>query len=58
MSVFWKRIEFYKGKSDCKVIVFGAWGLGQRSAGLSWGIDLNIFRIIVPCYNSCKKIKN
>ena len=29
MLVLWKRIEFYKGKSDCEVIVIAIWGLGQ-----------------------------
>ena len=35
MSIFWKKIEFYKGKSVCKVIVFAAWSLGHSPGGLS-----------------------
>ena len=35
MSAFWKKIEFYKGKSVCKVIVLAAWGLGQIPDGFS-----------------------
>ena len=27
MSVLWKKIEFYKGKSDCEAIVIAVWGL-------------------------------
>ena len=29
MLVFWKKIEFYKGQSDCEAIVIVAWDLGQ-----------------------------
>ena len=29
MFVFWKKIEFYKGQSDCEAIVIVAWDLGQ-----------------------------
>ena len=39
MSVFWKKIEFDKGKSDCKAIVFATWGLGESSSGLLRGKD-------------------
>ena len=45
-------IEFYKGKSVCKTIVFAAWGLGQSPGGLSGGKDLiffwlfNVFKVI------------
>ena len=39
---FLEKIEFYKGKSDYKTIVFAALGLGQNPGGLSGGKDLNI----------------
>ena len=37
MSVFWKKIRFYKGKNVCKAIVFAAGSLGQSPGGLSGG---------------------
>ena len=37
MSAFWKKIDFCKGKSVCKAIVFAAWDLGQSPGGLSEG---------------------
>ena len=43
MSVFWKKIKFYKGKGVCKAIVFAAWGLGQSPGGLSGGKGPNCF---------------
>ena len=43
MSVNWKRIEFYKGKSGRKAIVLTTWGLGQSPGGLSGGKDPNCF---------------
>ena len=41
MSVFWKKIEFYKGKRVCKAIVFAVWGQVQSPGGLSGGKDPN-----------------
>ena len=43
MSVFWKKIEFYKGKSVCKAIVFVVLSLGESPGGLSGGKDPNCF---------------
>ena len=43
MSVNWKRIEFYKGKSGRKAIVLTTWGLGQSPGGLSGGKGPNCF---------------
>ena len=43
MSVLWKKIEFYKGKSVCKAIVFAALGLRESPGGLSGGKDPNCF---------------
>ena len=43
MSVLWKKIEFYKGKSVCKAIVFVALGLRESPGGLSGGKDENCF---------------
>ena len=37
MSALRKKIEFYKGKSDCDAIVITAWGMGQSPAGISGG---------------------
>ena len=37
MSVLWKKIDFYKGKSDCETIVIAAWGMGQIPGGVSGG---------------------
>ena len=37
MSVSWKRIEFYKRKSDSKAIVIADCGLGQSPGGASGG---------------------
>ena len=36
MSVLWKKIEFYKGKSSCKVIVIAAWIWGRAFVGFQW----------------------
>ena len=43
MSAFWKKIEFYKGKSVFKAIIFAAWGLVQSPGGLSRGKGSNCF---------------
>ena len=49
MPVLWKKIEFYKGKSNSKLIAIGAWELGQRLCGVS-GSNIfwlfNIFNVI------------
>ena len=37
MSILWKKIEFYKGQTDCEAIVIAAWGLDQSPGGLSEG---------------------
>ena len=37
MSVWWKKIEFYKRKSDSKAIVIADCGLGQSPGGASGG---------------------
>ena len=37
MPVLWKKIDFYKGKSDCETIVIEAWGMGQIPGGVSGG---------------------
>ena len=37
MAILWKKIKFYKGKSNCKVIVIAVWGLGQSLGGVSGG---------------------
>ena len=37
MSVLWKKIDFYKGNSDCETIVIAAWGMGQIPGGVSGG---------------------
>ena len=44
MSVLWKKIKFYKGKSsDCNC----EWGLGQNPGGVSGGIaPFNVYKAI------------
>ena len=44
MSILWKKIGFYEGKSVCKAIVFVALGLGESPGGLSGGKDPNSLR--------------
>ena len=43
MSILWKKIGFYEGKSVCKAIVFAALGPGESPGGLSGGKDPNCF---------------
>ena len=43
MSVFWKTIEFYKGKRDYKATSFAAWGLRHSLGGLSERIASKLF---------------
>ena len=43
MSVLWKKIEFYKGKSVCKAIVFAALGLQESPGGFFGAKDPNFF---------------
>ena len=57
---FWKMIEFYKGKRDCKAIVLAAWGLGHSPGGLSEAIASNAFGFLMSlgnrtAYNGIKK---
>ena len=47
MPVFWKKIEFYKGTSVCKAIVFAALGLGESPGGFSGGKDPNCFGFLM-----------
>ena len=59
MSVFWKKIEFCKEKSVCKVIVFAAWSFGQSPGGFSGGkgpyfVAFSISRRFTA-YNGIKK---
>ena len=54
MSLLWKKIELYKGKSNCKLITIAAWGLGQRPGGLSRGKAPNV----VGLFNTFKTIKH
>ena len=37
MFVWWKKIEFYKGKCDCQAITIAAWGLGHNPCRVSRG---------------------
>ena len=37
MPVLRKKIEFYKGKNDCKAILIAALGLGKSPGGISEG---------------------
>ena len=53
MSVLWKKIEFYKGKSDCKAIKIPAWDLGQNFCGVSGGKACKTFWL----FNIHKTIK-
>ena len=41
-----KKIEFYKGKSDCKVIVFVVWSLRQSPGGFSGAKRSKIFWLL------------
>ena len=43
MSVLWKEIEFYKGKSTCKAVVIAAWGLSKITGGVSGGKAAKVF---------------
>ena len=43
MSVLFKEIKFYKGKSYCKEIVIAAWNLGKIPGGVSGGKAPKIF---------------
>ena len=62
MSVFWKKIEFYKGKNDRKAIVFATWDLKQSPVRLLrakrskqfW--FFNIFKAIKPLTMAFKKL--
>ena len=38
-----RRVSFIKGKSDCKVIIFTAWGLGKSPGGLLGGTTQKCF---------------
>ena len=42
-STFWKKTEFYEGKSVLKATFFVAWGLGQSPGGFSGGKGPNCF---------------
>ena len=53
MSVWWKNIEFYKEKSDCKAIAIAAWGLRPSLVGISRGQNPKI----VLLFNVFKAIK-
>ena len=59
MSVFWKKIEFYQGKSDCKGILFAASSQGQSPGELSWGKYFwffNDFKVIKRLTMALKKL--
>ena len=43
MSILWKKIGFYEGKSVCKAIVFEALGPGESPGGLSGGQRPKLF---------------
>ena len=45
MSFLWKKIEFYKGKNDCKAIVIAGWNLGGVSGRKMFWL-FNIFKVI------------
>ena len=47
MSVLWKKIEFYKGKSYRKAIVIAAWGLRQSPSVLSGGQSPELFGFLM-----------
>ena len=48
MLVLWKKIAFYKGKSDCKAIVIAAWGLRWSLGGISGRKAPKIFHFLMP----------
>ena len=53
MSVWWKKVEFHQGKSNCKAIATAAWCLGQIPGGVSGGKALIFFIFLI----SLKTIK-
>ena len=44
----WKKIEFYKGKSDCEAIVIASWGQWQRPGGFSGSKSSKLLRFSLP----------
>ena len=44
----WKKIEFYKGKSDCEAIVVVSWGLWQSPGGFSGSKSSKRLRFSLP----------
>ena len=48
MFVWLRKIEFYKGKSDCKAIVIAVWGLGESPDVVSEGKHLKSAGFIMP----------
>ena len=44
----WKKIEFYKGKSNCEAIVVASWGQWQRPGGFSGSKSSKLLRFSLP----------
>ena len=47
MSILWKKIEFYKGQTDCEAIVIAAWGLDQSPGGFQGAKSKNLFGFLM-----------
>ena len=60
MSVLWKEIEFYKGRSYCKAIVTAVWDLGRAFAGFQGATFFwlfNIFKVFKQLTMTSKKTR-